>query len=174
MALLRGKLLAGALFAGALFGVVQQVEQVEQQTGGGHWKHLFRAIQSAETPELKLRSASRLKVEFPETYDIRQGAETPVIRVGGRTAWAEIVPITGTLAESVNCAAESRIHVGHPKCAGKAIFLHGAITATGTVETPIAASIAPDLGATAKSYYTYAYPETVQNPTEEMLLELFR
>jgi hypothetical protein len=169
----RGALFAGALFAGALFGPGAPQVQAEEPAGG-HWKHLIRAISSAETPEVSVQGDIRFSVERPVTCDLRASANTLALKVSGSSRFAVLAPYTHAVAGSIHADLSPRWHIKHPKCAAAPAFLHTSVTVLGFTEFPVAACETPRARFGATGYYTFATPVTVQNPTEEMLLELLR
>lgn len=165
----RGALFAGALFAGVLFGPQPQ-EAVEQS--GGHWKHLLRAIASAETPELSVRADSRWKLRLPE---VTQNYVVSAPFVSGKASgqWNVKAAVGVAAPPEVSAVRSCDWNLGTPHCGAAPAFLRVESTSNTGILAPECACNAPLVGFMARSYYTFATPKTVQNPTPEMILELF-
>lgn len=143
-----------------------------EQPAGGHWKHLLRAIASAETHEVSVRADSRWKLLRPEV--VQNYVElAPYVSYRATSRWHFDAAVGWAAPPEVSARWVAAWSLDTPYCGASTGFLRAEAASDGAVLTPECACQAPAVRYAARGYYTFAYPKTVQNPTPEMILELF-
>jgi len=83
-------------------------------------------------------------------------------------------PETYTIAAEVRYRGLGAPHTAAPSCAGAPPFVRMSAVSLGGEAAVSCGALTLAVCYTGRGYFTLPMPETVQNPTEEMLLELLR
>jgi hypothetical protein len=151
------------------YGQFTHEYQIPELVPAGHWKHLFRPIRTADTQCPAVHGQVRVRVTLPVVFDLRQAADTEFVFVRSTVGCKVIPPTTGVACKHIAVRRQSAVAVHKPRCAANPPFLrHISRTRTNFGEISTGCST-PDIRFSSKSFYSYMTPDTVQNPTEEML-----
>lgn len=144
----------------------------EEQHAGGHWKHLLRAVASVETHEVSVSVDSRWRLLRPEV--VQNYVElAPYVSYRATSRWHFDAAVAWATPPEVSTRWVAAWSLDTPYCGASTGFLRAEAASDGAVLTPECAGQGPAVRYAARGYYTFAYPKTVQNPTPEMLLEMF-
>lgn len=140
----------------------------------GHWKHLFRPIRGATTPEVKGKCRPEWRLLKPETFRIKiVVADTPAIPGKAKSAYKLDTPNSGTSSKIVRVRSRTRFSTTKPWCASSVHPITGFARAWWRVHSPKAGSVSWEIPTANMVMFRVIPPETVKNPTEEMLSLLF-
>ena len=171
MALLRTRLFAGALFAGTLFGPGQDFV-VPEQPAEQNYANLFKAIRTADAHEVRFKVDSRWKQLTPETYDIRRAVEINETTARSYSRFRTKLPDTHSISDGIRQAVYAKYKIDTPIGAAQAPFIRVKADAAKIAGAVSTGSNSPAIRVRHKTYHAHWTPETVQNLTDEMLMEL--
>jgi len=158
---------------GNSWGPLHEVE--ENLVPAGHWKHLFRPIREAKTPEVKASVTTRASVVAPTTSRVlRVSADTPFVAVVCRTAATALDPFVGVSTPNLVAKTTTRLRVKSPSAGGIAPFLRGyGWTVTGKVASPSCGCGTPSVIGKGYGDGYSVKPHTIRNPTMEEIVMMF-
>jgi hypothetical protein len=141
----------------------------------GHWKQrqkagLWTPLREVSIPAVKIAAYSRVGVARPFIY---KGPSVAVIAIAGRVeAKSKLTveaPATGSMPPMVRVEGVTQARVINPRCSANTPFIRATNLGRVNVLPPIPTVTVMPVTIRRKTYYGYHTPETVQNPTEEML-----
>lgn len=151
---------------------VATVPADETTTVGAGYKPQWTPIRTAETPEVRLSAVSKVRTRLPETYNFTTIAETPFIRVAVMSRVAAETPETGVMVAAKTAKATSAVNAKRPSGHANTPFVRAVSNSRVNWLPPIPEVVVMPVSIRRRSHYSYWTPETVQNPTEEMILTL--
>lgn len=135
---------------------------------------VFEHVRAATAHEVAITpSHSYVRSVLPEAFDYTRSAETDfTLLPRARSAVNALDPSTGVFTPDISVRAELHVSIKKPKAAARTLSRVVAAQARAGNEIPHAGAVTPDVNLPAKAYFAYWTPETVQNPTEEMMMLL--
>lgn len=135
---------------------------------------LFRPIRAVEAPEVKGRVRVRVALKFPQAVQIlRIAASGHPVRGTAKTKWGVTLPLLGTFTPPVVAKSSARLSLKFPRCAAATQFVRAHTYVTNGRGRAACGAVAPLVSKYSPAYGWADVPETVQNPTEEMILALW-
>lgn len=139
-------------------------------SGGGHWKHLYRPLREVSVDPVKVSARSAVRVVRPTVGRTLQiPAEVIADRVVATSRVTVELPATGVMPPMVRVSGSERVRFKKPKCGARSPFTRATSSCRVNVLPPIPEVTVMPVSIRRKTYYGYYTPETVQNPTEEMM-----
>lgn len=147
-----------------------EVSQPAVDKGGAHRKHLWRPLREASTPEVSVSGITRVAFSRPIVAPASVGTITPTYEhIEARARVGMELPTTGAKTPAVSTHIGSRVGVATPSCHAATRYCALQQSTAVNVLAPVAFCVTPEVSARGKTYYAFWTPETVQNPTPEML-----
>lgn len=137
---------------------------------GAHWKHLWRPVREVVTEPLSVRA--RARVAFP-TPELRPNsyteALTPATQVRARAGVLYEHPRSGAVPPTFRFKPNVEVSVTNPVGTTRTPYRRESALLSVNKLAPIGETITPTTNVSARGHYSFWTPETVQNPTEELI-----
>jgi len=140
--------------------------------GGALWKHLWSPIREATVEPVPVKRTSRVQVLVPETFDLRQSAETNHVRVARGSRVGVEAPQTGTMVPAKGVRGTLTVKPRKPRAHAQTPFVRAISQRRVNVLPPVPTVVVMSVPVRRRTYYSYFTPETVQNLTEEQIMML--
>lgn len=140
--------------------------------GAGH-KHLWTPLREAVTEPVSLKQETRLRFKTPQTpVPLSIGVDTDPVRVRHLTKVKGIKPLPSVVPPEVSVRAPIKVKTRKPRGAVNTGFVRVPNEIRVNWLPPIPEVVVMPVPVRGKTYHAYWTPETVQNPTEELLMML--
>ena len=137
---------------------------------GAHWKHLWRPVREVVTEPLSVRAGARVTFPTPELRPNNYTeAVTPTTQLRARAGVLYEQPRSGAVPPAFRFKPNAGVSVTRPVGTTRTPYRRESVWVCINKLAPIGETTTPAISVSARGYYSFWTPETIQNPTEELI-----